>query len=186
MKRVLVLLAEGFEEIEAISPIDIWRRADWKVTTAMVNPHPSLLVVGQKGVAVKADVSLGDAYVEDFDMIYLPGGMGYKIISESSESIELIQRFITAGKVVVSICAASSILARKGFLSGRRATVYPDNDYIEIFRQSNVQYVAEDVVIDGTFITGRGAGTAAKLAFTVLATVDKTQAQALVEKMQFN
>ncbi|MGL5721367.1 MAG: DJ-1 family glyoxalase III [Brevinema sp.] len=186
MKRIVVLLAEGFEEIEALTPVDIWRRAGWKISTAMINPHPSLLVLGQQGIAVKADLPLSDVYVEDFDMIYLPGGNGHKVIADSPEALQLIQNFASAGKIISAICATPSVLARKGMLSGRRATVYPSSEYIEALKQSGVNYVAEDVVIDGTFITGRGAGAAAKLAFTVLATIDKDQAQTLVEKMQFN
>lgn len=184
MKKILVLLAEGFEEIEAAAPIDIWRRFGMPVTTAMVNAHPSLLVKGQQGLAFKADIPIDSAYAQDFDMIFLPGGKVREAYASSEKTVSLIKEFAGSSKVICAVCAAPMFLAQLGLLNGRKAAVHPS--LRDDFQQAGALYSASDVVIDGQFITGRGAGTAAKLAFTVAATIDKEKAQELADTMQFN
>lgn len=184
MKKVLVILAEGFEEIEAITPIDIWRRFRMNVTTAMSHPSLDLMVTGQQGIVVKADVSIDNVSHTGFDMIFLPGGSGHKLIASCEKTMSLIAAFAAAGKVVSAICASPTILANAGYLKGLRATCYPTMQ--ESLDASGVLYSASDVVIDGQFITSRGAGTAAKFAFAVIATIDKDGAQKLIENMVFN
>lgn len=154
-KKAVLFLAEGFEEIEAVTPIDVLRRVGVAVTVAGVG---GALRRGAKGLAVQADVAVADLAGE-FDLMILPGGMpGAKNLAESPEVRALAQTMLAAGKLVAAICAAPALtLAAWGFLNGRRATCYPG---MESLFPAGVTFSPERVVCDGNIITSRGPGTA--------------------------
>lgn len=163
MKRVAVLLADGFEEIEAITPIDLLRRADFAVDVLSVSSGKA---TGAHGIVVAADCTVAD-YPDVPDAIVVPGGMpGAQNIADSPESIALIRSVSDSGGIVAAICAAPAVvLARYGFLDGKRATCYPG---FESRFNETTQFSEERVVVDGSLITSRGAGTAAEFALELI------------------
>src|SRR5688500_8606949 len=165
MKRVLVPLAEGFEELEAVTIIDILRRAGRPGT-------------GSHGIRLAADTPLGALAEQDFDMIALPGGMpGAEHLKKDPRIAEIVQRLHDAGRPVAAICAAPMVLAATGVLDGRRATSYPgfldDADKVTV--------VGDAVVVDGGVITSRGPGTALDFALTLVEQLAGRDARATVE-----
>lgn len=162
MKRAAVLLANGFEEVEAITPIDFLRRAGVEVTTVGIAEKS---VTGGHNIAVTADTTVS-RYAEIPDLVVVPGGMpGATNVSNSSEAIELVRAVRRADGFVAAICAAPAVvLAPHGLLDGMRATCYPGfEDHFE-----NAQFVEDRVVVDGKTITSRGPGTAAEFALEII------------------
>jgi len=162
MKRVLVPLAEGFEELEAVTIIDVLRRAGVEVVIAALADNP---VTGSHGIALAADVPLDAVAEQDFDLIALPGGMPGAARLKSEPRIgRIIQRLHDAGRPVAAICAAPMVLEAAGVLAGRRATSYPgfldDSDRVSV--------VDDPVVVDGGVITSRGPGTALDFALELV------------------
>jgi len=154
-KKVIVVLAEGFEEIEAVTVIDVLRRSGIAVTAAGLS---GLVVKGSRGIRVSADKLL-DQSGEDFDAIVLPGGSQGAINLSASEKVNaIIKKFDTEGKLIAAICAAPSVvLAPLGILKGRSVTGYPG--MLEGFDKDTV-YKEDSVVVDGNIITSRGPATA--------------------------
>jgi protein deglycase len=151
-KRVLVPLAEGFEEIEAVTIIDVLRRAELKVVVAALSGRT---VTGAHGIAIAADCELGDTKIGEFDAIALPGGMpGAKHLRESPAVLQRLREAASAGKLVAAICAAPTALEAAGLLSGKNATSFPGHDL------PSAKYSTERVVLDGNILTSRGPGTA--------------------------
>jgi len=170
MKSAIVLLADGFEEVEAVTPIDYLRRAGIEVTIAAVSGN--LPVKGARGIVVDADVTLYDLLVNQqetvaiYDAIIIPGGMpGSTNIAASPEAGTLIMEMAAAGKLICAICAAPAVvLAPLGILSGKKFTCYPG-------MEKTVQggrWTDERVAIDGSIITSRGAGTAGEFAAAII------------------
>ncbi len=160
MKKILVLLADGFEEIEAIVPIDVLKRAGFNVVLCGINEKKA---VGAHNVNITCDITL-DSVDCNYDCIILPGGMpGTNNLSNCKCVCELIKKQATDNKLVCAICAAPSILEKLGLLKNRKATSYPnflnDNETIKI---------NEKVVIDGNIITSQGAGTAFDFAYAIV------------------
>lgn len=162
MHKVLVMLAQGCEEIEAVTIIDILRRASIDVTSAGLDDLP---VLGSHGVVLLADTTLDLAQHQDFDMIVLPGGLpGTDNLRADQRLIALLQRMAQHEKYVTAICAAPSVLAAAGLLDGRKATCYPT--CLDAFPKVNLQTSA--VVADGKLITSRGPGTAMDFALALV------------------
>ena len=162
MHKVLVLLAQGCEEIEAVTVIDILRRAGTEVTSAGLDDLP---VLASRGVVLLADTTLDLAQHQDFDMIVLPGGQpGTDNLRADKRLIALLQKMAQQGKYVAAICAAPSVLAAAGLLDGRKATCYPA--CLDNFPKVNLQTAA--VVEDGKLITSRGPGTAMDFALALV------------------
>ncbi len=162
MKRVLVPLAEGFEELEAVTIIDILRRAGIDVVVASLAGSP---VTGSHGIRIAADTPLGALAEQDFDMIALPGGMpGADHLKKDPRIAEIVRRLHAAGRPVAAICAAPMVLAAAGVLDGRRATSYPG--FLEDAGKATV--VGDAVVDDGGVITSRGPGTALDFALALV------------------
>lgn len=157
MKRVLCLLAEGFEEIETVTPIDLLRRAGVEVVIAALNPPAQgpLLVTGRSGLTLLAEAPLDRTDVEGFDMLFLPGGPAVKKLREDGRPAALAQAFCQAGKLVAAICAAPLVLHDAGLLNGKKYTAH-DSTYGEL----TAALAQEKVVVDGLITTSRGAGTA--------------------------
>ncbi len=154
-KRALLILAEGFEETEAIAPCDALRRSGVQVVLAGLD---SLEVKGAHGVKVKAEVLISDIK-DDFDALVLPGGgIGAKNLSASAKVTEIISSMHKKGKIIAAICASPAmVLSPTGILDGKRATGYPGT---ERNFAKGVKVTGDDVVCDGNILTSKGPGTA--------------------------
>ncbi|MBI1870085.1 MAG: DJ-1/PfpI family protein [Chlamydiae bacterium] len=154
-KKVLVVLAEGFEEIEAVTPMDVLRRAGLEVIVAGLSGKT---VAGSHGIKIQADVTL-DEVSEVPDLLILPGGMpGAQNLGSSKKVAEMIKKVDQEKKWLGAICAAPPLaVAPTGILNGKRATCYPG--YEDKF-PSSVTFLEERVVRDGKVVTSRGPGSA--------------------------
>lgn len=178
---VYVLLADDFEEIEAIEPADIMRRAGVDVKTVSV--MSGLEVRGSHGISVKADMLLADADPKEMDMVVLPGGMGHLHLDASNGVHALINEALVQNKYVAAICAAPSILGKKQLLSGKRATCFPGFEKYCY----GAEMTGEKCVKDGNIITGRGPGAAAEFGFMLVSVLKGSEtADSLREDMQYN
>ncbi len=156
--NILVLLPNNVEEIEFVTPVDLWRRAGYDVTVASITKE--LSVVGQQKIAILADNYLGDVDLNNFEYLFLPGGSGHLLLKESALVTETIQHFVDQNKTIAAICAAPTILTP--WLKDKKATCYPT------LCEKLPNYVDQDVVVDLPFVTSKGAGTANKLAFEII------------------
>lgn len=152
---IYVFLADGFEEIEALAPVDFLRRAGINTITVGVTGD---VVRGAHNIEVKADISLSEVVLTDqLDGIILPGGMpGAENLDNSSDVQKAIDFCAQKGKIISAICAAPFILGKKGLLSGKRATCFPG--FEEFLEGATV--TGEGVVRDGNITTAKGAGVA--------------------------
>ena len=160
---VYVFLAEGFEEVEAVAPIDILRRAAVDVRTVGVGGR---LVAGAHGVPVQADLAESEAITEGLEMIVLPGGSpGYMNLEKSAVVQRMIGFAYEKGLWIGAICAAPSILGRKGLLQGRRAVCFPG------FEGDLRGAIVENTPVceDGNIVTARGAGVAVEFGLALAA-----------------
>jgi len=161
--RIITFLAEGFEEIEAITPIDILRRAECEVIT--VSTTNSITVTGAHGISIVADTLFSEMESFDADVIFLPGGMPGSLNLNAHEGVKhVVKQQAQKGKFIAAICAAPLILGGLGILQNKQATCYPGYENTltgaEISKQS--------CVVDANIITGNGPGAAAKLGFTLV------------------
>jgi 4-methyl-5(b-hydroxyethyl)-thiazole monophosphate biosynthesis len=166
-KKVLVLVADGFEEVEAVTPIDYLRRAGITVVSAALGP--SKTVTGARGVPVNAEITLEEAAAEGaapYEGVLIPGGLpGASNLAASTAAGALIKDFAAADKWVCAICAAPAVvLAPLGLLQGRRFTCYPGVEG----EVRDGEWSADPVVVHGKIITSRAAGTAALWALTII------------------
>lgn len=177
MARVLVPLADGCEELEAVTVIDLLRRAGNTVVTAGLKPG---IVKASRGVQLVPDTSLDSALQDEYDMVVLPGGMpGAEHLKQDERVISLLRRMAEAGRYTAAICAAPIALAEAGVLAGKRATSYPG--FIDKMNLPGVTYMSDAVVRDGMVITSRGPGTAMDFALTLIETLNGTEARNQVE-----
>jgi len=162
MKKVLVPLAQGCEEIEAVTVIDILRRAGITVVSAGLDNLP---VLASRGVVLMPDSTLDAVLQDDFDMIVLPGGQpGTNNLKADPRIIKLLQRMAQQGKYVTAICAAPAVLATAGLLDEKQATSFPGA--LTPFPKVKLQHAA--IAEDGKLITSRGPGTAMDFALTLV------------------
>jgi len=175
--RVCILLADGLEDIEAITLIDVLRRAGVDVTTLGVTGAE---VTSAHNVTIKADALLSDAGGE-WDLVVLPGGIpGAEHLRDSEAVQSLVKSQVASGRKVAAICAAPIALAAAGVLEGRRATCYPGFDG----QLAGANYCEDTVVVDGPVITSRGPGTALAFALNLVAELcGETTAAELSEGM---
>ena len=164
MARVLIPLAQGCEELEAVTVIDLLRRADIEVVTAGLDEGP---VTCSRGVVLLPDTRLDEVLEEDFDMLVLPGGLpGADHLENDRRIIALLQQMAEKGRYTAAICAAPKVLARAGLLDDRQATSYPGVlDALELPRTTRQD---QPVVVDGRVITSRGPGTAMDFALELI------------------
>lgn len=164
MARVLVPLAEGCEELEAITIIDLLRRAGIEVTAAGLDGNP---VRCSRGVVLIPDTNLDEALQHDYDMVVLPGGMpGAKNLDDDPRVGELLKKMSSRDKFIAAICAAPRVLASNGLLTGRLATSFPG--HIETMHIPDLVFSEDSVVQDGRIITSRGPGTAMDFALVLI------------------
>ena len=185
MSKVYVLLADGFEEIEALTPVDMLRRADVEVVTVSIMGREE--VNGSHGIIVKADAVLGaDLDLENMkgaDMLVLPGGgKGTENLAASGKVAEIIKAFDSDKKYMAAICAAPSVYGRLGLLSGRKATCFPGFEkYLE-----GAEYTGEKVTRNGRYITAKGMGASTDFALELVKVlVSEEKAGELASKIQY-
>jgi 4-methyl-5(b-hydroxyethyl)-thiazole monophosphate biosynthesis len=170
-KRALMLLHPGFEEIEAVTPADLLRRAGVEVVLASLEEDP--LVEGGRGLVVRADVALAELRdpARDFDMLVLPGGPGVAALRADPARREavtgLLRRFHAEGKWIAAICAAPLLLLDAGLADGLRLTSFPGE--AETLRAGAGRYVEDRVALDGRIVTSRGAGTSEEFSLALIA-----------------
>jgi 4-methyl-5(b-hydroxyethyl)-thiazole monophosphate biosynthesis len=177
--RVLVPLAPGFEEIEAVTIIDLLRRADIEVVCASLGDRR---VTGSHGITIEADTTLDAARASDieFAMIVLPGGMpGARHLRDDARVQDLVRTAVAAGRYAAAICAAPMALAAAGLLAQRRATSFPG--FLDPDAVAGLELVDAPVVVDGPIITSRGPGTAMEFALVLVATLAGSARRAEIE-----
>lgn len=160
--NILILLPNNFEDIELMTPVDIWRRANYSVTIASINND--LKVTSQQGVNLLADTLLENVDLTNMDCLFLPGGVGHKLLAEDPSVTTTIQHFVESKKKILAICAAPTILVR--WLQDKKATCYPS------LKDKLPLYLNQKTVVDLPFITSQGAGTASDLALTLVTLTD--------------
>ena len=169
MKKVMVILAEGFEEIEAVTIIDILRRANIDVVSVGLI---SKTIKGSHNIIILSD-SLLDSELDklsEYQMVVLPGGLpGSYNLRDDDRVISLLQKLNQEKKYTAAICAAPIVLAKAGLLDGKKATSYPSQ--LEKLSLTTTTIVKESVVVDGTVITSRGPATAIEFSLTLVETL---------------
>ena len=179
MGTVYAFFADGFEEIEALTTIDVLRRAGMNVEIVSVTPDE--IVVGAHNVSILCDVNFENCDFFDAELLFLPGGMPGAATLDKHEGLrKLILSFVEKGKPVAAICAAPMVLGKLGLLKGKKATCYPGfEQYLE-----GAECVKEHVVRDGNIITGMGPGAAMEFALDIVDLLaGKEQVDELVEAM---
>lgn len=177
MSRVLVPLAEGFEEIEAVTVVDLLRRAGIEVHTASLDGPR---VTGSHGIAMMADIALDAAVACDYDMVVLPGGMpGAEHLKNDPRVTSLLRRFAAEGRYTAAICAAPSVLAHAGLLDERTATSFPG--FLNADSAPGLRLRDDAVVVDGKVVTSRGPGTALEFG---LALIELLEGVAAMERVR--
>ena len=164
MARVLIPLAQGCEELEAVTVIDLLRRAGIEVVTAGLEEGP---VTCSRGVVLVPDTTLDAVLEDDFDMMVLPGGLpGADHLNQDPRIIRLLRQLAERGKYAAAICAAPKVLASAGLLQGRRATSYPG--VLDALELPDTIRRDDPVVVDERVITSRGPGTAMDFALELI------------------
>lgn len=181
MNRICVFFGTGFEEIEALTVVDILRRQGFE--TKMVSVMEEKTVMGSHQIPVVTDCLIGDVDFSREDVLVLPGGLGGTKNLEACEMLmEQVDAFAAAGKTVCAICAAPSILGHRGLLKGKRATAYPGFEE----QLEGAEIVCEPAVRDGNIITGRGMGCSIPFALEILTCLaDKEAADTMAEKIVY-
>lgn len=163
MNKVYIFLADGFETVEALAPVDVMRRAGLSVTVVSIMGRYEVL--SAQGVPVIADALIGDFSLSDADAIVLPGGgAGTENLSANSAVREEIERMNNEGKLIAAICAAPMVFGRMGILQGKRATCYPGCEG----ELKGAEYTASDVEIDGNIMTACGPGVSFDFGFAIV------------------
>jgi protein deglycase len=174
-KRVLVPLASGCEELEAVTIIDLLRRAGIEVVVAGLDQG---VVTASRGVRLVPDTTLDEALQQEYDMIALPGGLpGSDHLAADPRIIEAVQKMNESGRFVGAVCAAPKVLARSGVLNGKTATAYPG-----VLQAEHHPMISGDAVTrDGRIITSRSAGTVMDFALELIEALNGAETRATVE-----
>ncbi len=178
VKKAAVFLADGFEEVEALAPIDMLRRAGAEVTTVSIKD--SLDINASHNIVIRADKLFDEVDFGGMDMFILPGGgLGTENLENCDKLLELLKKADAEEKFISAICAAPRVLGRLGLLKGRRATCYPGNDkYLE-----GADYCPQEkAVTDGRFVTARGMGAAVEFGSAVIAQLYGAEKASEIEK----
>lgn len=181
MKKVILFAAEGFEEIEALTVVDVLRRGGVQCDICSTNEHN---VTGSHGIAISADVLINEVNFREYDGIVLPGGMpGSENLKNNIKVIEIVKDFYMSGKLIGAICAAPIALEEAGILQGRKITSYPNVKD----RLGNCIYTENPVEVDGNIITSRGPATSIAFALKLLEYLGQLEeVEALKEGMMVN
>lgn len=164
MAKVIVPLAQGCEELEAVTIIDLLRRAEIEVTTAGLDDK---VVTASRGTKLVPDTDLDTALKQEYDMVVLPGGLpGADYLDNDPRIKSLLKSMASKDQYTAAICAAPKALANAGILDGKNATAYPG--FLDKMNLSTTTLSDKPVVIDGKVITSRGPGTAMDFALTLI------------------
>jgi len=178
MFKVLVPLAQGCEELEAITIIDLLRRAEISVVTAGLDSQP---VTASRGTVIIPDTDLDTALQEDYDMVVLPGGLPGADHLDNDERIKnILIKMANNEKFTAAICAAPKILANAGLLNNKKATSYPG--FLDNLNLENTDICNDAIITDGKVITSRGPGTAMDFALTLIESLEGKEKRDEVEK----
>ena len=184
MAKVYVFLADGFEDVEALIPIDVLRRGGVEVVTISTTIFP--LVESAHGVNIEADLQFDQVDYSDADLLMLPGGMpGASNLFAHDGVREVLQKQYKAGKKIAAICASPAVvLAQLGILDGKRATCYPG--FEQALAEAGATYTGDLVTVDGNITTGEGPAAAFPYAYELLTQlVDKQTSDQIAEGMRF-
>ena len=184
MAKVYVFLADGFEDVEVLIPIDVLRRGGVKVVTVSTTDFP--LVTSAHGVNIEADLLFEQADTSDADLLMLPGGMpGASNLYAHKGVCKAVCEQAAAGRKVAAICAAPAVvLAPLGILNGKRATCYPG--FEQDLQEGDAQYTADLVTVDGNITTAEGPAAAFPYAYELLAQlVDQKTSDQVAEGMRY-
>lgn len=163
MKKIAIFFAEGYEEIEALTVVDLCRRAG--ILVDMVSVTDSLQVTGAHGIPVVMDKMLAEVEFDTLDMLVLPGGMpGTRNLEQVPLLMEQVKAFAAAGKYIAAICAAPSVFGHLGLLAGKNACCYPG--FEEELTGANVMF--HPCEADGNIITSRGMGCAIDFSLKII------------------
>lgn len=178
--RVLVPLADGFEEIEAVTIIDLLRRARVDVTVAGVH---GARATGSHGITIDCDARLEECDLGAVEALVLPGGMpGSRVLRESGTVRDAVAYLASRGRLLAAVCAAPTVLESCGVLRGRRATSHPAHAH----EMTSCRYLDDAVVEDGNVITSRGAGTSIEFALAVVRRLaGEDAAREIAERIQY-
>lgn len=181
MKKIAVMLAEGFEEIEALTVVDVLRRANVECDMVSIDGKE---VLGSHDILVKADKTIDEAELNSYDGLVLPGGMpGANNLKNNIRLVELIKEYAAVGKIVAAICAAPIVLEKAGIITGKKITSYPSFD----MHLGNCIYSEDLVVRDGNIVTSRGPATALAFSFEILKALElNDEVDELMEGMIYN
>lgn len=181
MASVLVPLAQGCEELEAVTIIDLLVRAGIEVVSAGLDAGP---ITASRGVVIVPDTTLDEALKRDYDMVVLPGGMpGAEHLDNDPRIADLLRKMADSGKFTAAICAAPKVLANAGLLAGKKVTSFPG--FVDKMDLPDVSYQEDAVVQDGKVITSRGPGTAMDFALSLIEIlVDKAKRDEVEAKLQ--
>ena len=161
-KKVFVLLAPGFEEIETVTPVDILRRSGAQVSLVGLFSYP---IEGSRGILITPDYSLDQTDANQIDLLILPGGLlGAANLAKEDRVLDLLKCMDAKGKFIAAICAAPIILQSAGILKGRTLTSHPSVKN----RLNGVHYSEDRVVVDGNLITSQSPGTAMEFALKLV------------------
>ncbi len=184
MAKVYVFLADGFEDVEALIPIDVLRRGGVEVVTVSTTEFP--LVESAHGVNIEADIQFEQSDYEDANLIMLPGGMpGASNLFAHEGVCKVVMNQFAAGKKVAAICAAPAVvLAQLGILDGKKATCFPG--FEKVLKEAGATYTGDLFTVDGNVTTGEGPAAAFPYAYELLAQlVDKKTSDQIAEGMRF-
>ena len=181
MKQVCVFLADGFEEVEALTTVDLLRRARVYVDTVSITDDYK--VHGAHGINVQTEDLFDEVDFNEFDMVVLPGGMPGTLNLKNHAGVrKVVTAFVQAGKPVGAICAAPTVLADLGLLNGKKATCYPACEP----DMSGAILTGENVAVDGNIITSRGVGTAIDFALEIISVlVGKEMAKKIASEIVY-
>lgn len=181
MSKVAIFLADGFEEIEGLTVVDLLRRCKIEITTVSIMSQRE--VVGSHDIIIHADTLFEDMCFDEYDMLVLPGGGSGTERLEAFTSLQLIlDDFYNKNKKIAAICAAPSILAHKGFLKETPACVYPSFEK----ELKDAVIVKKDAVVSENIITGRGMGCSIPFALAIIeCLLGKQKAEELKQKIVY-
>jgi protein deglycase len=163
MKKIACMLADGFEETEALETVDILRRAGFHVDLVSIEQE---IVRGSHDIKVVSDRLIDDDLI-DYDLIFLPGGLpGATNLKNDGRVLDLLRNFDKKGKWIAAICAAPSVLAAAGIIKHRKLTSYPISATDKTYDEA--EYLEDLVVVDGNLVTSRGVATVGQFALTLV------------------
>ena len=181
MKKAAIFFGTGYEEIEALTVVDLLRRAGVEAVCVAVDNADS--VAGSHGITVKMDAGIDAVDFDSFDILVCPGGMpGTKSLEACRKLVDNLHHFYKEGRLIAAICAAPSIFGHMGLLEGKRACIYPGMEA----ELTGAEVCYDSVVKSGNIITSRGMGTAIAFSLAIIAALtDQKTADDLAEKIVY-